>query len=178
MGALRFAVDYRHKRRIIYLLLILGTQDRCEGDDMKWPLLAVVVLALRALVLAADERLAKEFPLTLTVAESKVDDFNIDLATKIGAEQLGSAPPILVRVTGTINDKSHWWIQCWRENLLGETNPCTQLERGKYPARWVHNGELLQVAVVTDDGKLEWRFFDVIPKLEKDAPTLSDPVVQ
>ena len=42
----------------------------------------------------------------------------------------------------------------------------------------MHNGELLQVAVVTVDGKLEWRFFDVIPKRQKDAPTMSDPLVQ
>ena len=74
---------------------------------MRKPLLAVVVLAFNVLASGADERLAKEFPLTLTVVESTVDDFNVDLATKIRGEQLGSAPPILVRVTGSINEESH-----------------------------------------------------------------------
>src|ERR1700680_1243568 len=102
---------------------------------MRKPLLAVVILAYHSLAFGADERLAEGVPLTLTVAESKVDDFTGDLATRIKGEQLGLAAPIFVRVTGTINDESRWWIQCQRENSLGETNPCTQLAAGKYPAR-------------------------------------------
>jgi len=59
---------------------------------------------------------------------------------------------------------------CRRENVRNETNPCTPLAAGKYPARWVHNGELLQLLVKDDAGKFDWRFFDVSSKRQSPPP--------
>ena len=121
--------------------------------------------------------IAREFPLTVKVTKSEVNDSTGNLLTRLKGEQMGMAPPIWVDVTATINGEFHWWLQCLRENSFGQTNPCTQLEPGQYPGRWVHNGELLQIIVMSEEGKLDLRFLDVVPN-RKDPPSPSDPVTR
>ena len=126
----------------------------------------------------ADAAAMTEFPLVVEVSKSQYDNpFENDMASLAKGEEMGLAPPILVVLTATINGESHWVVMCRRENVRNETNPCTPLAPGKYPARLVHNGELLQLLVKDDKGKFDWRFFDVSQK-RQDPPTLDDKVFQ
>jgi len=148
--------------------------SECEFD-MRIATATFALCWVSLLSFASDQKAWKDFPLTLEVSESKVEDLSGNVAQKIKSEQLGLAPDIFVRLTATINGKSHWWIKCRRENPSMEANPCTELEAGKYPARWVHNGELLQVAVSNEHGEILSLFFDIIPK-QKDPPNPDDPI--
>jgi hypothetical protein len=125
-----------------------------------------------------NEALRGEFPLLVEVSKSQYDNpFGDDSATLAKAEEDGLAPPLLVVLTSTINGESHWTLICRRENVRNETNSCTPLAAGKYPARWIHNGELLQLLVKNDQGKFDWRFFDVSPK-RQDPPPPGDKLLQ
>lgn len=125
-----------------------------------------------------NEVLRTEFPLLVEVSKSQYDNpFGDDPATLAKAEEDGLAPPLLVVLTSTINGESHWTLICRRENVRNETNSCTPLAAGKYPARWIHNGELLQLLVKNDEGKFDGRFFDVSPK-RQDPPPPDDKLLQ
>jgi hypothetical protein len=127
---------------------------------------------------SSDAALQAEFPLVVEVSKSQYDNpFENNMATLAKAEAMGSAPPVLVVLTATINGESHWVVMCRRENVSYEINPCTPLAAGKYPARLVHNGELLQLLVKDDQGKVDWRFFDLTPK-RRDPPASDDRVLQ
>ena len=127
---------------------------------------------------SADAAVRAEFPLIVDVSKSQYDNpFENDMATLAKGEEMGSAPPILVVLTATINGEAHWVVMCRRENVRNETNACTPLAEGKYPARLVHNGELLQLLVKDDQGRFNWRFFDVSPK-RRDPPPFGDSVLQ
>src|SRR5262249_5308421 len=126
----------------------------------------------------ADAAVITEFPLVVEVSKSQYyNPFENDMATLAKGEDMGLALPILVVLTATINGESHWVVKCSRENVRNETNPCTPLAAGKYPARLVHNGELLQLLVKDDQGKFDWRFFDVSQK-RQDPPPIDDKVFQ
>ncbi len=101
---------------------------------------------------------AKEaFPLTVRIAGSKV--------FRSPSEDSSSAPGLVyVGLYAAINGDSHWDISCQQEEGPLPTLPCTPLEPGNYPARWMHNGELLQLVVEGADGHLHLRFFDVEPR--------------
>jgi hypothetical protein len=123
-------------------------------------------------------QLTTEFPLVIDVSKSEYDNpFASDMATLAKAEEDGLAPPILITLAATINSEPHWVLICRRENVKNETNPCTPLAVGQYPARWVHNGELLQLLVKNSQGNFEWRFFDVSPKRD-DPPPPGDKLLQ
>jgi hypothetical protein len=68
-----------------------------------------------------NDRLASEFPLTLTVMKSQVTDSTGGLLSRMEGERMGLAPPIWVDFTATINGESHWFLQCFRENSFGGT---------------------------------------------------------
>jgi len=125
-----------------------------------------------------DDELTTEFPLAVEVSKSQYDNpFENDMASLAKGEDLGMSPPILVILTATINGESHWTLICRRENVRNETNPCTPLAAGRYPARWVHNAELLQLLVKDDQGKFDSRFFDASPK-RQDPPPADDKPLQ
>jgi hypothetical protein len=129
---------------------------------------------------AADpnEALRTEFPLLVEVSKSQYDNpFGDDSATLAKAEENGLAPPLLVVLTSTINEESHWTLICRREKVRNETNACTPLAAGKYPARWIHNGELLQLPVKNGEGKFDGRFFDVSSK-RQDPPQPDDKLLR
>jgi len=108
------------------------------------------------------EALRKDFPLTLNVTSSEVVDLAKDMPNEaLKAARMGATVPFFVAVRSTINGEVHWWIHCRRENLLRETIPCVPLAAGRYPARWVHNGEFLEVLAADDNGQLQGRFYDV-----------------
>jgi len=124
------------------------------------------------------QALGTEFPLLVEVSRSQYDNpFGDGSTTLAKAEEDGLAPPVLVVVTSTINGESHWTLICRRENVKNEANSCTPLAAGNYPARWIHNGELLQLLVKNDQHKFDWRFFDVSPK-RQDPPPPDDKLLQ
>lgn len=113
-----------------------------------------------------------EFPLVVKVVGSQYNNpFENHMDVLARAEDMGMSPPILVTLNATVNGESHWSLICRRENVKHESNPCSTLNPGKYPARWIHGGELLQLVVKNDLGKFEWRFFDVTPKRENPPPS-------
>jgi hypothetical protein len=125
-----------------------------------------------------ENTLQAEFPLVVEVTKSQHDNpFENDVAMLAKGEDMGLAPPILVILTSTINEESHWRLICRRENIKNQTNPCTPLAAGKYPARWVHNAELLQLLVKDERGKFDWRFFDVSTN-RQNPPPADDRVLQ
>jgi hypothetical protein len=113
---------------------------------------------------ASADALKKEFPLVVQVISSDSNEpLKISEADLLEDAKMGMAPPVMVFVKATINGQFHWFLSCQRENPIGEANPCSVLLPGAYPARWVHNGELLQLLVKDDKDQLQWRFFDVQP---------------
>ena len=111
---------------------------------------------------ASDDALKKEFPLVVQVINSSSDEpVKMSKGQFLEDSKMGMVPPFFVFVQATINGQSHWFLSCQRENPIREVNPCSVLLPGAYPARWVHNGELLQLLVRDDKNQLQWRFFDV-----------------
>lgn len=122
------------------------------------------------------EEVRKDFPLVVDVARSDVG-IETEPDQALRGAQMGLAPPFFIFVRAAINGESRWQITCRRENPLAEANPCTPLAPGKYPARWVHNGELLQVVVESESGQLIGRFFDISPNRD-DPPSQEDEPLQ
>src|SRR5258708_29306203 len=120
------------------------------------------------------EQLKKDFPLTLAVSRSEVTDHTKDSP---GGVDMGMGMFTFVVVRATLDGAAHWWISCSRENPLAEAILCAPLAPGRYPARWVHNGELLQVLVEGDNGELQGRFYDVEP-YPHDPPGPNDSAVR
>jgi len=113
---------------------------------------------------ASDDALKREFPLVVQVINSSLDEpVKMSAGEFLEAVKMGMAPLVFVFVRATINGQFHWFLSCKRENPIGEANPCSVLLPGAYPARWVHNGEVLQLLVRDDKNQLQWRFFDVQP---------------
>jgi hypothetical protein len=110
-----------------------------------------------------------DYPLTLAVDRTLVLNFaEKNPEALFQADQMGMAPPIHLIVYASLNGENHWRFTCHRENSHGERNPCTNLAPGSYPARWVHNRELLQILVKEGD-VFGWRFLDVEPAPESPA---------
>jgi tetratricopeptide (TPR) repeat protein len=104
---------------------------------------------------------SSDFPLTLNVDNALVLNFaEKNPEALFQADEMGMAPPIHVIVYASLNGENHWRFTCHRENSHGERNPCTKLAPGSYPARWIHNRELLQILIKEGDA-FGWRFLDV-----------------
>jgi hypothetical protein len=117
------------------------------------------------------------FPLTLQVERSlTINTGGDNLATVVEAEDMGMAPSVFVVVYGSINGEKHWYLRCTRENSANESNPCTELAPGNYPACWAHNHDLLRVVIKGANGP-EWRFLDVTPN-PKDPADSQDAVLK
>jgi tetratricopeptide (TPR) repeat protein len=115
------------------------------------------------------DTLKPDFPLTLTIDSALILNFaEKNPEALFQADQMGMPPPIHVIVYASLNGENHWRFTCHRENSHGERNPCTNLAPGGYPARWVHNRELLQILVKEGDA-FGWRFLDVEPAPESPA---------
>jgi hypothetical protein len=116
------------------------------------------------------------YPLTLEIEKSvKLDlsEGNADAARQ--ADEMGAPAPVSISFWGTLNGESHWVFECEAENVHNEVNPCTELPKGKYIARWMHNRQMLQVVFDGPDG-ISARYLTVSPN-PKDPPQPGDPVV-
>lgn len=149
-----------HKRRALVLLALILTMPSSLFSQR------------------AKEEANKDFPLTLNVTSSEVHDLTKDMPNEaLEGVRMGGALPTFVVVRATIDSKAHWWINCRPENPLAETIPCVPLAAGRYPARWVHNGELLEVLTADDKGQLQGRFYDVLPNPD-DPPGPDDEALR
>jgi len=162
----------------LFALLVFATAEHLAQGQLQRELAWATEQDSQKQSHTSEETLKAEFPLVVEVSESQYHNpFENDIANLAKGEEMGASPPILVALTSTINGESHWVLICRRENVKNETNPCTPLAAGKYPARWVHNGELLQLLVKDDQGRFDWRFFDVSSK-RQDPPPPDDRLMQ
>jgi hypothetical protein len=133
---------------------------------------AILLLTLLPPLSAVAQSASSTFPLTLNIERSAVTDFSGgDVAAAAQADHNGMASPVSIMFFGNLNGENHWVFDCQKENSHGESNQCTDLARGAYPARWMHNKELLQIVL---DGK-EVRFLNVSPN-PNNPPADNDPV--
>jgi len=127
-------------------------------------------------VLQAAQHQAQEdlFPLLVTIESSLETNISNDAARIAQAETMGMPPPNFVVFHGKINGEDHWVFGCRPENRLLEIHPCTDLAKGDYRGRWVHDGNLLQIIGGSPEAPV-MRFLSVSPNV-KSPPLASDPV--
>lgn len=159
-----------YREMFVILSEVLKRKPEYEGGVAKEPNKAEVSQMLT-------DNLKPDFPLTLTIDNTLVLNFaEKNPEALVEADQMGAASPIHVIVSASLNGENHWRFNCHRENSHGERNPCTDLAPGSYPARWVHNRELLQILVKEGDA-FGWRFLDVQPAPEN-PPDPQDDVLR
>jgi hypothetical protein len=121
------------------------------------------------------EALLKQFPITLRVEKSSVENLVTDQQQLLRASVIGIAPPVFGFFSGTLNGERHWHFGCEAENTRYEQNPCVDLPIGAHRARWLNNREVLQVIAYAADGSVSVRYVDVSID-QKNPPSPDDPV--
>src|SRR5208283_4297685 len=102
---------------------------------MKQILLAILCSGIFRVMLAQEINVAmieKEFPITLQVEKSSVDNPGIDQQKLLQASVMGMAPPVFGFFVGTLNGERHWHFGCMAENTRYERNPCIDMPIGTH----------------------------------------------
>jgi hypothetical protein len=124
---------------------------------------------------AEEKFVLTQFPITLQVEKSDVDNSGISQQQLLQASVMGMAPPVFGFFAGTLNGERHWHFGCMAENTQYEQNPCADMPIGTHRARWVHNRELLEVFAYDSNGAVTLRYLDVTID-PKNPPPPDDPV--